>query len=348
MIDYSLHLINASEVILEAFKKLNNVPKNLTLFVINKENELLGTLTDGDIRRGFLKGLKLSDSVEKFMIRDYKSLTKCKLNPQNIKKLKEKGIKLIPILDEQNKILDVIDLNSVTTVLPVDAVLMAGGKGDRLKPLTDKIPKPLLKVGSKTIIEHNFEHLSHYGIIEFIITLRYLGEQIENKFGNGDSHGIHITYFKEEEPLGTIGALSSIKGFKHDVVLLMNADLFTNIDLESFYNDFIESNADMAVATIPYIVDIPYAVLDLNEDNIRGFKEKPTYTYYSNAGVYLIKKQLLDLIPTGAEYNATDFLQTLINMGKKIIRFPILGYWIDIGKPEDYFKAQEFVKHIKN
>lgn len=346
MIDYSLHRINYRESILEAFKRLNNVPQNLTLFVENDSYQLVGTLTDGDVRRGFLRGLQLTDTVEQFMIRNFKSLLSTDINPRVIYDLREKGIKLIPIIDDNSHIVDVLNLNNLKTVLPIDAVIMAGGRGERLRPLTDKTPKPLLKVGSKPIIEHNIDHLSQFGIKNFNITVRYLGEQIESYFGDGKTKNININYIREDNPLGTIGALAKIEKYQHNSVLLMNADIFTNIDLEEFYNEFIESKADMAVASIPYVVDIPYAVLDLEIDKIKGFKEKPTYTFYSNAGIYLIKTEHINLIPKNSRFDATDFIQKLIDLNKKVIRFPILGYWVDIGKPEDFQKVQEIAKHI--
>jgi NDP-sugar pyrophosphorylase family protein len=152
----------------------------------------------------------------------------------------------------------------------------------------------------------------------------------------------------ENEPLGTIGSVSLINDFRHENILVMNADLFTNIDLEDFYQDFVDQQADMSIATVPYTVDVPYAVLNLNENNVKGFREKPTYTYHSNAGIYLIKRELLKTIPVQKSYNATDFIQALIDTGKKVVRFPIIGYWIDIGKPEDFQKVQEIAKHIRS
>ena len=255
-------------------------------------------------------------------------------------------MKLLPVLDSEQKIQRVIDFGKVKTILPVDAVLMAGGRGERLRPLTDSTPKPLLKIGAKPIIEHNIDRLMENGIQHYYITIRYLGEQIEAFFGNGFSKNISIQYVKEDNPLGTMGSVSLIKDFKHQHILVMNSDLFTNIDFEDFYQEFIDEDADMAVATVPYVVDVPYAVLNLTENQITSFKEKPTFTYYSNAGIYLIKRELLNNVPVEKNYNATDFIQALIDAGKKVVRYPIVGYWIDIGKPEDYQKVLEISKHL--
>ncbi len=348
MIDINKYLIEASANIREAFKKLNEVPKSLTLFVVDQNGLMRGAVTDGDIRRGFLRGLELSDPVEKFMSPSFHFLDNKEVAPARIREIKEKGIKLLPVLDKEGKIRGIIDFKKVKTILPVDAVLMAGGLGERLRPLTDKTPKPLLKVGDKPIIEHNLDHLRQFGIKNIYLTLRYLGHMIESHCGDGSQKEITIRYVYENEPLGTIGSVNLINDFRHENILVMNADLFTNIDLEDFYQDFLDQQADMSIATVPYTVDVPYAVLNLEEERVQGFREKPTYTYHSNAGIYLIKRKLLKIIPAQKSYNATDFIQALIDSGKKVVRFPIIGYWIDIGKPEDFQKVQEIAKHIRS
>ncbi len=340
------NLIYQEESIYKSFEKLNNLPDNLTLFVLNSDDVLVGTLTDGDIRRGFLRGLGLDASVEQFMYRDFRKIKADKISTSEIKEIKSRGVRLLPVVDENNRILKVIDFKKTRTILPVDAVLMAGGKGERLKPFTDNIPKPLLKIGSKPIIEHNIDRLIEYGVTNFHICIRHMGEKIEEYLGDGRSKGIKINYIKEKEPLGTLGAVKLIDKFENQQVLVMNSDLFTNIDFEDLYNSFIEKDAHMAVAAIPYTVDIPFAVLNVEQNLIKSFKEKPTYTYQSNAGVYMAKPELLKLIPANQTFNATDFISMLIDSQRRVIWFPIVGYWIDIGKPEEYLKAQEMVKHL--
>jgi NDP-sugar pyrophosphorylase family protein len=165
-----------------------------------------------------------------------------------------------------------------------------------------------------------------------------LAEQIIDYFGNGEEKGINITYVREPKPLGTIGSVSLVKEFKNDTILVMNSDLFTNINYEDFYQDFLESNADISIATIPYNVSIPYAILNFKENTVSSFEEKPSYTYYANAGIYLIKKKMLERIPNGGIFHATDLLQSLIDDNKKVIKYPIIGYWVDIGRHEDFAK----------
>jgi dTDP-glucose pyrophosphorylase len=346
MLNIQEHTIQSNASVLEAFEKLNHIPNTLTLFILDDQERLVGTLSDGDIRRGFLSGLTLNDKVTKFMFTNFSALRSDNCNPDQINPIKKRGVKLLPILDSEGKIKRVIDFGKVKTILPVDVVLMAGGRGERLRPLTDTTPKPLLKVGNKPIIEHNIDRLSEFGIRNFHISIGYLGEQIETFFKNGEEKGVSIEYIKEVSPLGTFGSVKLIKNVTNNNLLVMNSDLFTNIDYEDFYQEFIHSGADMAIATIPYVVDIPYAVLDIEENSIKGFREKPRYTYFSNAGIYLVKQELLSLIPPNIFFNATDFIQKLIDENKRIVRFPILGYWVDIGRHEDYIKVQEMVKHI--
>jgi len=231
------------------------------------------------------------------------------------------------------------------STLPIDAILMAGGKGERLKPLTEKLPKPLLLVGEKAIIDYNVDNLISYGVEHIHVTTNYLAEQIEDHFKD-KRHGIKVNCIREKEFLGTIASVKLVRDITYEKILIMNSDLFTNVNFEDFYHYFIETDADMSVAAIPYVINVPYGILELNGKNIQGIKEKPTYTYYANAGIYFIKKALLDLIPYNTYFNATDFMELLISSGKKIIYYPLIGYWIDIGKHEDYQKAQDFVKHI--
>lgn len=345
--ELSNNTIFCHQTIREALEKLNELPETLTLFILNNDKQLVGTLTDGDIRRSLLKGISIDDVLENVMFKDFRFIRLNQFTTNEIKKFKALNLRLIPLLDDSNRILKILNITKLKSLLPIDAVMMAGGRGERLRPLTDSVPKPLLKVGDKSIIERNIDRLAEFGISDLSITIKYLGHQIVEKFGNGQNKNISINYIEEAEPLGTIGSVSLIKEFKNDSILVMNSDLLTNIDFEDFYNEFVNNDADMAVASIPYKVDIPYAVIEKEGNKILSFKEKPTYTYYSNAGIYLIKRDLLNLIPIDKHFNATDFMELLIEKGDKVIHFPIHGYWLDIGKHDDFNKAQEDVAHIK-
>jgi NDP-sugar pyrophosphorylase family protein len=242
-------------------------------------------------------------------------------------------------------IVEIINLEIYSTRLPIDAVLMAGGKGERLRPLTEKTPKPLLPVGGKAIIDHNIDRLIANGVKHINVTVNYLGEQLEEHFkeSKGD---IKVQTVREPKYLGTIGSIRFVKEFYNDTILVMNSDLFTNIDYEDFYVHFKEHDAEMSVAAVPYNVQIPYGIFDLKGREIQGLIEKPTYNYYANAGIYLVKCSALAEIPEDTFYNATDLIEKLISEGKKVIRYPLNGTWIDIGSPQEYRRANELAAHI--
>ncbi|WP_282112406.1 nucleotidyltransferase family protein [Maribacter stanieri] len=347
MRNYKDHLLLTQSTIREALIKLQDLAKDAILFVVDDEDKLLGSLTDGDIRRGLIDGIEVTDNVNKVIQPSPKFIRKGDKNLEKIIEYREGNYRILPVLDDNNIVVTVINFRLIRSYLPVDAVIMAGGKGTRLKPLTEHTPKPLLKVGSKPIMEHNLDRLALYGIDDFWISVKYLGEQIEDYFGNGSQKNINLSYVWEDKPLGTIGAVSKINDFSHDYVLLTNSDLLTNLDYEHFFLDFKNTDADLAVVTIPYQVNIPYAVLETNNGHVVNFKEKPTYTYYSNGGIYLIKKSALKYLPKESFFNATDLMEKLIEDGKKVVSYPLSGYWLDVGKHEDFEKAQRDIEQIK-
>jgi len=344
---FEANLANINTSVNDALKKLDDLGSDAILFIIDDNIRLLGSLTDGDLRRGFIKGLTLHDELSKFMQTRTKYIEKGNYDLNELLKLRENLYQVIPIVNGDKQIINIINFRYKKSYLPIDAVIMAGGRGERLRPLTDILPKPLLKVGSKPIIEHNIDRLSAYGIEDIWISLKYLGEKIQEYFKDGSPKSLKIDYVWEEKPLGTAGAISLINNFKHDHVLLMNSDLLTNIDFEEFFIYFQSQNADFAVACIPYEVSIPYAVMEIDGKTITGFKEKPSHTHYINAGIYLMKREITNLIPDNSFYNATDLMEDLIRDGKKVISYPLIGYWLDIGKHEDYKRAQIDIESLK-
>jgi len=345
MIEIKKHCIAHSKTISDALLQLNELGQDLTLFVI-KDDVLVGTVTDGDIRRGLLKRISLDDSIESVMFAGFSSICEGKYTFNDIERIRNRGINILPVVDDRNKILKLLNLSELRTILPIDVVIMAGGEGRRLRPLTETTPKPLLSVGDKPILEHNIDRLINFGVENFWISIRYLGEKIEAYFNDGSKKGIKIVYIREDEPLGTIGALNKISEFSNAHVLISNSDILTGIDYQDFYMDFLATDADLSVVTIPYTVNIPYGVLETSNGHIVSFKEKPTYTYHSNGGIYLIKKHVLDYIPQGF-FNATDLMELLINKGHKVTSYSLRNYWLDIGNPEDFRKANEDIKHLR-
>lgn len=341
------HIISKDKTLLEALALINTLyPDPLVLFVVDDENRMVGTLTDGDSRRALISGASVNDKAEKIMHRPFNYMLIDDIyDVQEIRHQKEMKMKLVPILDKEKHIVDIINLEQYKTRLPVDAVMMAGGKGERLRPLTEKTPKPLLTVGDKAIIDHNVDRLISYGVKHISVTVNYLKEQIEEHYRK-PHNGVQINTVREPKYLGTIGSIRFVPQFYNETVLLMNSDVFTNIDYEDFFLHYQQHEAEMSVAAIPYNVSIPYGILDLEGRNIHGLIEKPKYTYYANAGIYLIKRRALDEIPDDAFFNATDLVEKLIAEGKKVIRYPLNGTWIDIGNPQEYQKANDLVKHL--
>lgn len=344
---FSRHLINKNASIREALKSLDALASDAILFVIEDKNKILGSLTDGDLRRGFIRGLGFENHLSQFVQPNPKYIQQGKYNLKEIIALRDRYFTIFPVVNAQMQIINVVNFRHQKSYLPVDALIMAGGRGERLKPLTDKTPKPLLKVGDKPIIEHNIDRLNTYGIDDIWISVRYLGQHLVDYFHNGSDKGMRINYVWEENALGTAGALALVDGFIHDHVLMMNSDLLTNIDFEDLFLFFEEEEADFVVVCIPYQVDIPYAVMETQNKVVTGFKEKPTYTHFSNAGIYLMKKEVVEKVPKNQTYNATDLMEQLIKDGKKVVAYTLVGYWLDIGKNEDFQKAQQDIKQIK-
>ena len=341
------HIINKNITLIEALSRINDIaPEPLVLFVLDEKNRMVGTLTDGDSRRALIAGASVNDKIEKIMHRNFNYMKVEEIGDvKEIKHQKEMKMKLVPVLDKEMHIVDVINLEKYATRLPIDAVLMAGGKGERLRPLTEKTPKPLLPVGGKAIIDHNIDRLIANGVKYINVTVNYLGEQLEEHFSKSRGE-IKVQTVREPKFLGTIGSIKFVKEFHNDTVLVMNSDLFTNINYEDFYLHFKEHGAEMSVAAVPYTVSVPYGIFDLEGRDIHGLIEKPTYNYYANAGIYMIKRRALDEIPDDEFFNATDLIEKLISENKKVIRFPLNGTWIDIGNPQEYQKACELVKHM--
>jgi len=341
------HIISKDITLLEALSYINAAaPDPLVLFVLDNEDRMVGTLTDGDSRRALIAGASVEEKVEKIMHRDFNYIKIEDIDDvREIKRQRNLNMKLVPVLDEEKHIVETINLEKYHSRLPFDAILMAGGKGERLRPLTLETPKPLLKVGDKCIIDHNIDRLISYGVKHISVTVNYLKGQMEEHFSEPRGE-VQIKTIREPKFLGTIGSVKYVENFYNDTVLVMNSDLFTNINYEDFFLHFKQHDAEMSLAAVPYDISIPYGILDLDGHEIRGLIEKPKFNYYTNAGIYLIKRRALDEIPADTFFHATDLVEKLIDQKKKVIRYPLAGYWIDIGNPDEYYKACEMAKHI--
>lgn len=341
------YLIGRNATILEALGALNELSNaGLTLFIQDENLRIIGTLTDGDIRRYLLNGGNLQDVVSCAIKADFCSIQAETTDfVKTCNKYRQSKIRVVPIIDRDEKLVDILDFDKQESLLPIDAVIMAGGKGERLRPLTEKTPKPLLPVGDKAIIDHNVDRLIQYGVDHISVTTNYLAEQIESHYAQPRNE-VQIQCVRESKFLGTMGAVRLVKEFHNDVILVMNSDLFTDIDFEDMYLHFIENKADMSIAAVPYTVSIPFGICDMDGRDVKGIVEKPTYNYYANAGIYMLRRDVLDTIPENEFYNATDLIDALLQKKSRVIRYPLKGTWIDIGSMSEYQKAKDMAKHL--
>ncbi len=341
------HIIHPHESVRDALIKLNDLRSDAILFVASEELRLIGTLTDGDLRRGFIKGLDFNTPLMEYVMPDSPFIYDHEQHRIDAAELKKKHLLVMPIINKDRVITNIINLRTHYSALPADVVIMAGGKGQRLMPLTKKTPKPMLHVGDKPILEHNIDRLIKFGIRNIHVSVNYLADSIKTYFGDGADRNISISYIEECRPMGTMGSVKLAQELEHDYVLVMNSDILTDIDYAAFFKAFIDSDADMAVATTSYKVEVPYGVLEVDGENmVNALREKPSYSYQSNAGIYLAKKELLMMVPDGDFYDVTDLMDALLSTGKKLLSYPILGYWRDIGNPDDLQQAQEDIKFI--
>ena len=279
--DISKHIIAVKSTAKEAYRMLNLLSgkEPLVLFVEDDKKRVVGSITDGDIRRGIVReSFQLNDSVNNFMNPNFEYLEAETDYFEEFNNLKKKRISFLPVLNLNKEILHIYDFSKLKAILPIEAIIIAGGEGKRLRPLTNEVPKPLLNIGDKPIIEHLIRRFNYFGISKITISINYLGDQLVKYFNANLNLNTKIDFIRESTPLGTLGSVSLMESFECDDVLVVNSDILTDIDLSDFYKFYKDSSADMAVATVPYKVNVPYAVLETSDASIISFSEKPTYT----------------------------------------------------------------------
>lgn len=345
---FARHLIPLRATLLDALSAINTLSgESMTLFVYDDKGRIVGSVTDGDIRRSLLRGNGPDSMMEDAMCVNFKALHRDDDVFRKVRELKKEGIDVVPVLDADGMALDFIDLRTRECILPLDAVLMAGGRGERLRPLTLEIPKPLLKVGPKCIIDYNVDRLVHSGIDNIFVTVNYLHEQIESHFSE-TVDGVRIKCILEPMRLGTIGSLSLVDDLRHDNVLVMNSDLLTTLSFERMYAHHLDSEADITMAVVPYTVSVPFALVRTEGDHISDLEEKPVYNYFANAGVYIVRRELLCRLKQGEYADAPDFVREVIADGGKAAYYPVDGLWVDIGSPSDYRRACELASLLES
>ncbi|MCJ8327986.1 MAG: nucleotidyltransferase family protein [Campylobacterales bacterium] len=337
---YKNLILKKDSTIKEALEIIDSGAMKIAL-VLNEKEQLIGTLSDGDIRRGLLKSLTLDDSIESIIFRTptvcYVEDTKEKILDIAIKN----KVYQIPIVDKDMKILGIEEVDELLRVKEKDnkVVLMVGGLGTRLRPLTDHTPKPMLKVGNKPILETIILNFKKYGFVNIILCVSYKAEIIEEYFGDGSSFGVNIEYIHEDKRMGTAGALSLIRDKLKKDFFVMNGDLLTNINFEHMMDYHLVNKSISTMGVREYDFQVPYGVVNLDNENIISIDEKPLHKFFVSAGIYVLGKEVLDYIPNDEFYDMPTLFETLIKDKKKCISFPIREYWLDIGRLEEFEKA---------
>jgi dTDP-glucose pyrophosphorylase len=314
------------------------------LIMVDPDDHVLGTITDGDIRRGLLADVGMDASVRQIAFEEPTTVGPDASDAYALKILNRLKIRHLPVVDDDNLLVGIHLLSSLAkkiggAELPLSAVIMAGGLGTRLHPLTEDTPKPLIEVGGKPILERILEHLAEAGVQEVFITVRYLADQIEAYFGDGAQWGLDLVYIREKERLGTAGALKLLNDRIARPFLLMNGDLLTNFNVAEMLDFHRSHQAAMTVGVRHYEFQVPYGVADVDGVAITKLQEKPTYEFFVNAGVYMLEPELIERIPEGTYFDITELIDELIEAGAPVISFPIVERWLDIGRPEDVDKA---------
>lgn len=311
--------------------------------VIDYDQKLIGTLTDGDLRQAFLKGKTINDTIEGIYF-DKPTVAKNNTSIQELIKLcSEKNISQIPIIDENGHAIGIHLLDELLKPKKYSnkVVLMVGGLGTRLRPLTNKIPKPMLPIGSKPILETIILNFKKHGFTNFILSVNYKSHIIEEYFKDGEKFGVNIEYIHEKKRMGTAGALSFLKDKIQESFFVMNGDLLTNINFCDMMEYHINNNADATMGIREYDFQVPYGVVKLNENIITEIKEKPVEKFFVSGGVYILNKNILELINNNEFYDMPTLFTDIINKQMKSISYIIDDYWLDIGMIHEYEKANE-------
>ena len=316
--------------------------------VVDDNDKLLGTLTDGDIRRGILRGLDLDSSIETIVFKE-PAIAKISSTKEEILKIAlSKKLHQIPIVDDNGIVLDLKEIEELVEpkIKTSRVILMVGGLGTRLRPLTQDTPKPMLKVGNKPILQTIVERFAEYGFVNITMCVNFNASIIRDYFSDGKEFGVNIDYVLEEKRMGTAGALSLLKERPSEPFFVMNGDLLTNVNFEHIFNYHMINKATATMCVREYDYEVPYGVVKMNDNKITAIAEKPVQKFFVSAGIYMLSPEILDLIPKNEFYDMPALFEKLIKLSKNVISFPIREYWLDIGRMEEYQRANEEYKEV--
>ena len=325
------------------------------VLVVDHEGRLVGTVTDGDIRRAILAKRDFSQAVGGLLDMKAESPYATPITAPigadratYLRLLQQHSILHLPLLDGEGRVAGLVTRDDFLPRgrLPLQAVVMAGGRGRRLQPLTNEMPKPMLPVGDRPMMEIIIEQLRVAGIRRVNVTLHHQAEKITRHFGDGQEFGVELNYVAEDLPLGTAGALG-VMGKPEETLLVINGDILTQVDFRAMHAYHQETKADLTVAVSRFDLQVPYGVIECEGSSVRCLTEKPVIGFFVNAGIYLIEPEVYRFIPNGTPFDMTDLIQRLLKEGRVVSSFPIRECWLDIGSHDDYVRAQEIAKNWK-
>ncbi|NTV49357.1 MAG: CBS domain-containing protein [Geobacteraceae bacterium] len=333
-------LISPTTSIIDTIKIIDATALQIAL-VVDDNNRLLGTLTDGDVRRAILNETSLTDQVQTVMNREFTSVSITETRDNILALMKGKQFHQIPVLDENRCIVGLELLDEILSIKKRDnlVVLMAGGLGTRLGHLTKECPKPLLKVGNKVVLETIINNCKEYGLYRFALSINYKAEMIQDYCGDGKRWGVEISYVHENKRLGTAGALGLLQTTTDLPVLVMNADVLTKVNFQHLL-DFHEDHQSVATMCVrEYDFQVPYGVVKIDKQRLLGIEEKPVHRFFVSAGIYLLNPEILSIVPKDEYFDMPSLFEKVLEQNMATTVFPIREYWLDIGKIDDFERA---------
>jgi len=334
-------LVYPKSIIREAIQIIDAGALKIAL-VVDDSRKLLGTVSDGDVRRGMLKGYSLDEQVSQIMNSTPTVVTQNEGREKVLALMRQKQIYQIPVVDKAGVL---VGLEVIDTILAAPqrnnwVVLMAGGLGSRLKHLTKDVPKPLLKIGNKPILETILESFIDQGFARFFISVNYKSDLIESYFGGGSRWGIQIEYLREDKKLGTGGALGLLPERPSAPFLVMNGDVLTKVNFQQLLDFHCEHQAEATMCVREYDFQVPYGVVRVDKHRIAAIEEKPVQSFFVNAGIYVLEPQTLELIPKNDYFDMPSLFEKMVATQKETAVFPVREYWLDIGRMDDFERAK--------
>jgi dTDP-glucose pyrophosphorylase len=346
--DVSQLFVKPNDTLRHVMERINLTLRSIAL-VVDESQRMVGTITDGDIRRALLADMPLeATAIELLSAKESSAPVSAAVGTDAAALLglmRERSVRQVPLLDRDGRLADLVTMDDLVPqqVLSMRAVIMAGGYGARLQPLTDEVPKPMLPVGGRPLLELIVESLRQAGIRHVNVTTHYKTEAIRDHFGDGNGFGVELKYVTEDRPLGTAGALGLMEP-PQETVLVMNGDILTDVDFRAMLAYHGEQKAVLTMAVRKYEMAVPYGVVECEGHRVRKVVEKPLLSFFFNAGIYLLEPAAHRYIPGGERFDMTDLIRRLIDGGQTVASFPVHEYWLDIGRHTDYERAQEDVK----